>query len=92
MLHIISLHAQISQNVKYWHETCDVLVPIFTRGKELVPIFHSVKFAKCEICGSTNLPTTLYWLPKLHKRPYKSRCIANSSPCTTTELSVNLTG
>ena len=28
--------------------------------------------------------STLYWLPKLHKRPYKSRFIANSSLCTTT--------
>ena len=27
------------------------------------------------------------WLPKLHKRPYKARFIANSSSCTTTELS-----
>ena len=26
---IISLRAQISQNVKYWYEICDVLVPIF---------------------------------------------------------------
>ena len=26
----------------------------------------------------SKLPT-LYWLPKLHKRPYKSRFIANSS-------------
>ena len=34
---------------------------------------------------------TLYWLPKLHKRPYKSRFIANSSACTTTELSIRLT-
>ena len=25
----------------------------FTRCEKLVPIFHSVKFAKCEICGST---------------------------------------
>ena len=30
---------------------------------------------------------TLYWLPKLHKRPYKSRFLANSISCTTTELS-----
>ena len=29
---------------------------------------------------------TMYWLPKLHKRPYKARFIANSSSCTTTEL------
>ena len=32
----------------------------------------------------SKLPT-LYWLPKLHKRPYKS------SACTTTELSILLT-
>ena len=34
---------------------------------------------------------TLYWLPKFHKRPCKSRFIANSSSCTTTELSIILT-
>ena len=28
-----------------------------------------------------------WWLSKLHKRPYKARFIANSSSCTTTELS-----
>ena len=30
---------------------------------------------------------TMYWLPKFHKRPYKTRFNANSSSCTTTELS-----
>ena len=30
---------------------------------------------------------TLNWLPKLHKKTYKARCIAYSSSCTTTELS-----
>ena len=34
---------------------------------------------------------TFYWLPKLHKRPYKARFIANSSPCSTTSLSKVLT-
>ena len=34
---------------------------------------------------------TLYWLPKLYKRPYKSHFIANSSSCTTTELFILLT-
>ena len=34
---------------------------------------------------------TLYWLPKLHIRPYKSRFIDNSSSCTTTELFLLLT-
>ena len=38
----------------------------------------------------SKLPT-LYWLPKLHKRPYKSRFIAISSAFTTTELSILLT-
>ena len=34
---------------------------------------------------------TMYWLPKLHKRPYKAKFIANSSSCTTTELPKLLT-
>ena len=34
---------------------------------------------------------TFYWLPKLHKQPCKSRFIANSSSCTTIELSKLLT-
>ena len=38
----------------------------------------------------SKLPT-IYWLPKLHKRPYMSRFIANSSSCTTTKLSILLT-
>ena len=35
--------------------------------------------------------STLYWLQKLHKRPYKARFIANFSSCTTTFLSKLLT-
>ena len=38
----------------------------------------------------SNLPM-IYWLPKLHKRSYKLRFIANSSSCTTTALSILLT-
>ena len=38
----------------------------------------------------SKLPT-LYWLPKIHKRPYKSCFIANSNACTTTEMSILLT-
>ena len=38
----------------------------------------------------SKLPT-IYWLPKLHKRPSKSRFNANSSSCITTELSILLT-
>ena len=34
---------------------------------------------------------TMYWMPKLHKSPYKERFIANSTSCTTTNLSILLT-
>ena len=34
---------------------------------------------------------TFYWLPKLHKRPYTSRFISNSSHCSTTILSKHIT-
>ena len=34
---------------------------------------------------------TLYWLLKLHKITYKTRFIANSCSCNTTELSISLT-
>ena len=46
-----------------------------------------IKFSVSVIEGQDKLPT-MYWLPKLHKRPYKARFIANSSSCTTTELSL----
>ena len=45
-----------------------------------------VKFSVCVNEGQDKFPT-MYWLPKLHKRPYKARFIANSSFSTTTELS-----
>ena len=44
----------------------------------------NVKIDKCELY-------TFYWLPKLHKRPYKSRFISNSSHCSTTILSKHIT-
>ena len=46
-----------------------------------------VKFSVCVNEGQDKLPT-MYWLPKLHKRPHKARFIANCSSCTTTELSM----
>jgi hypothetical protein len=41
--------------------------------------------------GNQDKLPTMYWIPKLHKSPYKSRFIANSSACTTTNLSKLLT-
>ena len=39
---------------------------------------------------SEDLPY-LYWIPKLHKTPYKERYIAGLSTCSTKELSIHLT-
>ena len=50
----------------------------------------AITFSVCAKERKDRLPT-MYWLPKLHKRPYKARFIANSSSCTTTELSKLLT-
>ena len=50
----------------------------------------AVKFELFDGEDHSKLPA-LYWLPKLHKPQYKSRFIANSSACTTTELSILFT-
>ena len=50
-------------------------------------IFHNgTRFAVSVEEDQERLPT-FYWLHKLHKKSYKARFIANSSSCTTTELS-----
>ena len=42
-------------------------------------------------CTDTNLRVPkIYWLPKLHKSPYKFRFIAGAKNCTTKQLSVKL--
>ena len=54
-------------------------------------IFHNAtRFAVSVNEDHERLPG-FYWLPKVHKKPYKARFIANSSSCTTTELSKLLT-
>ena len=50
----------------------------------------ALKFSVCVKERQGRLPT-MHWLPKLHKRPYNARFIANSSSCTTIELSKLLT-
>ena len=53
-------------------------------------IHNATRFAVSVNEDQERLPT-FYWLPKLHKKTYKTRFIANSSSCTTTELSKLLT-
>ena len=43
-----------------------------------------------DVLKQSQLPT-MYWIPKLHKNPYKARFIANSSSCSTTNLSKLIT-
>ena len=60
-----------------------------TKDQLLVHLINSlnkidVKIDKCEL-------PTFYWLPKLQKRPYKSRVMSNSNHCSTTILSKHIT-
>ena len=48
-------------------------------------LHNATRFAVRVNEDQERLPT-FCWLPKLHKKPYKARFIANSSSCTTTEL------
>ena len=51
---------------------------------------NAIRFAVSINEDQERLPT-FYWLPTLHKKPYKARFIANSSSCTTIKLSKLLT-
>ena len=59
------------------------------RNQRQLTIFVA-KFA-ISITESQEKLSPFYWLPKLHKRPYKACFIANSSSCPTTNLSKVLT-
>ena len=43
------------------------------------------------LASDDNVLPSLYWIPKIHKNPYKQRFIAGSSKCTTKRLSHLLT-
>ena len=54
--------------------------------KDKLILHHIDALAKSNIkIDKLDLPT-FYWLPKLHKNPYKLRFISNSSHCSTTIL------
>ena len=44
-----------------------------------------------QVLPKDNTLPTMYWVPKLHKTPYKHRFISASSNCSTTNLSIHLT-
>ena len=63
---------------------------LLTKTKKTKQLLKPNKFAVDVKERQDRLPT-MYWLPKLHKRPYKARFFANSSSCTTKEISKLLT-
>ena len=60
-----------------------------TKDKHLLQHTDSLTKSNIKI-DKTDLPI-FYWLPKLHKTPYKSRFISNSSHSSTTILSKHMT-
>ncbi len=67
---------------------------VATQHKEVdVVKEHTTFLSKCNasVSGKQDKLPTMYWIPKLHKNPYKARFIANSSACTTTNISKLLT-
>jgi hypothetical protein len=70
--------------------------PTYTRTtlskKEILDNHRSVlsSFGITTLSDEQDLPS-LYWIPKLHKTPYKQRYIAGSSKCSTKPLSKLLT-
>ena len=85
-LHYINTSKQELNGTKAYEETSiDEKSVVYSNSIEIPN-----KFAVDVKERKYRLPT-MYWLPKLHKRPYKARFIANSSSCTTTEISKLLT-
>ena len=85
-LHYINTLKQELNGTKAYDETSkDENSVVYNHSNEIPK-----KFAVDVKERQDRLPT-MYLLPKLHKRPYKARFIANSSSCTTTELSKSLT-
>ena len=80
-LHYINTLKQELNGTKAYEET--------SIDEKSVVYSHSNKIPKkfaVDVKERQDRLPTMYWLPKLHKRPYKAKFIANSSSCTTTEL------
>ena len=87
-LHYINTLKQELNGTRAYEETSiDEKSVVYSHSNEIP---NKNKFAVDVKEHQDRLPS-MYWLPKLHKRPYKARFIANSSSCTTTELSKLLT-
>ena len=83
--YIITLKQELNGTKAYEETSIDEKSVVYSHSNE-----KPNKFAVDVKEHQDRLPT-MYWLPKLHKIPFKARFIANSSSCTTTELSNLLT-
>ena len=78
-LHFLNILKQELNGAKAYEETStDVKTVVNSHSNEL-PYKFDVNVKERQ-----DRHFTMYWLPKLHKRPYKTRFIANSSSCIST--------
>ena len=79
----LGINSNISSNTTYKPTSFD---------KDEIPANHRSFMTYLSIPSgkdSEDLPY-LYWIPKFHKTPYNERYIAESSTCSTKELSIHL--
>ena len=82
LLHYINtLKQELNGTKAYVGKSIDEKSEVYSHSNE-IPNNFAVDVKERQ----ARLPT-MYWLPKLHKRPYKARFIANARSCTTTDLS-----
>ena len=84
-LHYINTLKQKRNGTKAYEETSTDEETVVNSQSNKLPYKFDVN-----VNAKTNFLRCI-WLPKLHKRSYKARFIANSNLCTTTELSRLLT-
>ena len=80
LLYINTLKQELNGTKAYEETSIDEKSVVYSHSNKIPD-----KFAVDVKERQDRLPA-IYWLPKLHSRPYKARFIANSSSCTTTEL------
>ena len=71
----------------------DVYLPVHQHKDDILNFHENYMLQNCNIKTSDkdhSLPL-IFWIPKLHKNPYKSRFIAGATNCSTKQLSVEVT-
>ena len=80
--HYVNTLKQELSGTKAYGETSSDEKTVINSHSSALPYKFPVNVKECQ-----DKPPTMCWLPKLHKRPYKARFIANSCSCTFSELS-----